>query len=240
MASIASHLVFHPAVSQSLKLGNTTVGRDKLYRAVQNLARFLSWYYLSRGEKDPAARWTALKSHLASARKLLRLGKPVEHLQAALRASTAPGPALEQVTAAGRQLAYFLYLSYDAFVWANSVKLYTLTPDTAEKVAKRSNRFWLAGIILSIVNSFIKASRIRREVKAGRHLTTSEKVSTTKQALKATDAATRHQLTMDLLDLWLPATALNLVNIPDGVVGILGFTTSVMALRKQWGTLGGK
>lgn len=44
-----------------------------------------------------------------------------------------------------------------------------------------------------------------------------------------TDAATRHQLTMDLLDLWLPATALNLVNIPDGVVGILGCVASISA-----------
>ena len=48
---------------------------------------------------------------------VMRLFKPLEHLQAALRAvqsSTAP---LEQFTTIGRQLGYFGYLSYDMIVW---------------------------------------------------------------------------------------------------------------------------
>lgn len=36
-------LVLHPAVSASLKVGATNVGRDKLYRAIQYVARFLAW-----------------------------------------------------------------------------------------------------------------------------------------------------------------------------------------------------
>lgn len=51
---------------------------------------------------------------------VLRLGKPMEHLQAALKASFAPGPAVEQITTIGRQLAYFGYLTYDVFVWVSS------------------------------------------------------------------------------------------------------------------------
>ena len=47
----------------------------------------------------------------------MRLGKPLEHLQAALKAATAPGPAIEQLTTIGRQLGYFGYLSNDALVW---------------------------------------------------------------------------------------------------------------------------
>ena len=48
---------------------------------------------------------------------VMRLGKPLEHLQAALKAATAPGPAIEQLTTIGRQLVYFGYLSNDALVW---------------------------------------------------------------------------------------------------------------------------
>jgi peroxin-11B len=241
MASVAAHAVFHPVVSQSLKLGSTTLGRDKLYRAVQYFSRFLAWYYLSKGEKLSAAKWSSLKSHLATARKLLRLGKPVEHLQAALRASTASGPALEQITTAGRQLAYFIYLTYDAFVWANAVKFISLSPETAQKVSRRSNRFWLAGISLSIANSVIKTARIRKEIQAAKNPSNlDEKLTTSKQALRAAGNATRHQLIMDLLDIWSPATALGLVNLNDGVVGIFGTITSLMALRKQWATLGSK
>lgn len=41
----------------------------------------------------------------------------MEHLQAALRAYQTSGVAAEQITTVGRQLAYFGYLTYDAFVW---------------------------------------------------------------------------------------------------------------------------
>ena len=35
--------------------------------------------------------------------------------------------------------------------------------------------------------------------------------------------AVRYQLVIDSLDLWLPATGLGLVNVNDGVAGILGY-----------------
>jgi hypothetical protein len=35
-------------------------------------------------------------------------------------------------------------------------------------------------------------------------------------------ASTRYQLVIDILDVWLPASALGLVNINDGTVGVLG------------------
>lgn len=65
----AHQVVFHPAVSQSLKLWSTTLGRDKTYRAIQYFARFYAWFLLSRGYKLEATRWNALKNHLALGRK---------------------------------------------------------------------------------------------------------------------------------------------------------------------------
>lgn len=47
----------------------------------------------------------------------MRLGKPMEHLQAALRATATPADFGEQITTIGRQLGYFGYLTYDAVVW---------------------------------------------------------------------------------------------------------------------------
>lgn len=49
----------------------------------------------------------------------MRLGKPVEHLQAALRAAQSPTELGEQLATIGRQLAYFGYLTYDAIVWVS-------------------------------------------------------------------------------------------------------------------------
>lgn len=47
----------------------------------------------------------------------MRLGKPMEHLQAALKATFSSGPLLETLTTVARQIGYFGYLSYDAIVW---------------------------------------------------------------------------------------------------------------------------
>lgn len=87
---------------------------------------------------------------------VLRLGKPVEHLQAALRTAQTTGEIKEQVTTIGRQLGYFGFLAYDTLVWANAVRFITLKPDTAKAVNKTSNRFWLAGISFSILNCIFK------------------------------------------------------------------------------------
>lgn len=248
MASISSQLILHPTVSQSIKLGSTTIGRDKLYRAVQYFSRFLAWFLLARGHKDQAARWNALKSHLALARKLLRLGKPMEHLQAALRAVQAYSAAEtgEQITTIGRQLAYFGYLTYDTVVWANAVKFINLKPDTAQKVNKTSNRFWLAGILLSITHGLLKAGRLANEAKKLRSRSGEKDVGAEadremrQRTLDMARSVTRHQFIIDILDVWIPAANLGLVNLNDGVLGIFGFITSVMALRQQWHIAGKK
>ena len=93
----------------------------------------------------------------------MRLAKPMEHLQAALRVPS--GARAEEVTTIGRQLCYFGYLTYDAFVWANAIKFINLQPETAKKVNKTANRFWLAGITFSIAHGLIKAGRLATEVK---------------------------------------------------------------------------
>ncbi|KAL1749067.1 peroxisomal biogenesis factor 11 [Schizophyllum fasciatum] len=245
MASVASQVVFHPLVSQSLRVGNTTLGRDKTYRAVQYLARFIAWYLLSKGNKLDAARWNALKSHLALARKLLRLGKPVEHLQLALKAAFASARPAEQITTVARQLAYFGYLSFDALVWANAIKFLNLSPDTAQKVSRISNRFWLAGILVSLTHGAVKITRLTQEAKSlkSRHL--SEKDVGEAQALaqqvvaaEAARAATREQIYIDVLDAWIPASALGLTTVNDGFLGLAGFVTSILSLRKAWAAAG--
>lgn len=47
----------------------------------------------------------------------MRLGKPVENLQAALRAFYGAGQPAEQILTIAKQLSYFGYLSHDALVW---------------------------------------------------------------------------------------------------------------------------
>ena len=108
---------------------------------------------------------------------MLGLAKPVEHLQAALRATQATGPLGEQLTTVARQVAYFLYLTYDGIVWANAIKFITLSPERAQRVSKTANRFWLSGITLSIINAAFKTQRITTEISRLRRAGADEKVS---------------------------------------------------------------
>lgn len=247
MSILASQVILHPCTSQALKYGGTNVGRDKLYRAIQYFSRVLAWYLLFKGKTDQAARWSALKNHLALARKLMRLGKPVEHLQAALRAAQASGTVGEQLTTIGRQIGYFGYLTYDTLVWANAVKVISLKPSTSEKVAKMSNRFWLSGILFSIVHGLLKAGRLAIEAKElqspytrlASDLARETQRDLKQRTLEKMRADVRYQIIIDLLDIWIPASSLGLVNIGDGAVGLAGLITSIMGMRTQWLSVNG-
>jgi peroxin-11B len=48
---------------------------------------------------------------------VMRLGKPMEHLQAALRASASDSSPVETLLLIARHIGYFAFLSYDAIAW---------------------------------------------------------------------------------------------------------------------------
>jgi len=244
MSAVVGQVVFHPAVSQSIRVWSTTVGRDKTYRAIQFFARFYAWFLLKRGGAAntlSASQWNSLKAALGSGRKMLRLFKPIEHLQAALSTASSPHP-IEFYAAVAKQLSYASYLAFDSLVWANAVKFIALDKEVAARVNKISLRFWLAGIAFSIGGGM---SKLNRQVNSLKQLKRSSARSSEKgddaqvtqdeiRALRAQSAAVRYQLIQDLLDFWLPASALGYVNINDGVAGIIGVITSVMAFKLQW------
>ncbi|KAJ7837481.1 peroxisomal biogenesis factor 11 [Mycena olivaceomarginata] len=247
MANIASRTVLHPFVSQTLKVGATTLGRDKFFGALQNFARFYEWLLISRGNKTDAARWTALKAHLALSRKLFRLGKPIEHVQNALRAAITSTPPLEQVTSIARQVAYALFLSLDNFLWARGMNLVTVRQQTYMKLAKLTIRSWLAAIIFSIVHAVIKTARLSRETRFLKTKKQDEKDSDLEadrraklRVLTVTRADVRYQLIIDLLEVWNPMTTLGFTHINDGVIGVFSMTSALMGLKKQWNAVGGK
>jgi len=43
-----------------------------------------------------------------------------------------------------------------------------------------------------------------------------------------------------LLDVWIPATGAELLNVNEGTLGILGLISSVMGAKAQWQAINGK
>ena len=58
----------------------------------------------------------------------MRIGKPLEHFQSAVKASDLPDAAL-RITAIGRQLGYAIYLLNDTAIWVRGLaNICCLTP----------------------------------------------------------------------------------------------------------------
>ncbi|KAF8922423.1 peroxisomal biogenesis factor 11-domain-containing protein [Mucidula mucida] len=151
-----------------------------------------------------------------------------------------------RITTIARQLAYFGYLALDVLVWSNNVKFTRFTPETAQKIQKFSNRFWVIGIFFSLLNGVAKNVRLHKELLQLKSSATEKDLGSENErkvkaaSLKAARAATLHQFTIDALDIWIPATGLGLTNINDGVLGIFGLITSLLAAQKHWQSVTGK
>lgn len=80
----------------------------------------------------------------------------------------------------------------------------------------------------------IQAGRLANEVKKLQGQTWSEKSAEAERDLKLHDLqaareAVRYQFVIDLLDVWIPATGIGLVNLNDGVLGIFGWVVQIVA-----------
>jgi peroxin-11B len=109
------------------------VGRDKALRTLQYLSRFLAWYlYRTNHAASSIAPFETTKKQFGLTRKLMRVGKFVEHFKAAAIASDAKSvdPVL-RYTAVGRQLGYAGYLLADNAVVVSAQHSSPLHPPTS-------------------------------------------------------------------------------------------------------------
>ncbi|PHH85056.1 hypothetical protein CDD83_975 [Cordyceps sp. RAO-2017] len=195
------------------------------------------------------APWAALKRQLGLARKLLRLGKPVEHLRAAAVAwdaspaagaktkpssspssSSSPAPCFLRYAAVARQLAYAAYLTLDALVLPDALGAHKWR--RAPALQRQAHRFWAAGILFSLAAQLYTLRRLaRREAAIDRK--DGEGVVEAKR-IKLERSASRLQLLCDLCDLTIPTSALGWLAFDDGFVGLAGTLSSLVGLHTQW------
>ncbi|KAK3825112.1 MAG: peroxisomal biogenesis factor 11 [Benniella sp.] len=221
-----------------LRFTATTVGRDKIYRAVQYFSRFLAWYLLRQGAtKETVARFNSLKKTLGLSRKLMRFGKPVEHLENAARATVIKDEFLKFCTI-GKQLAYAGYLTFDGIIFIDGAGAYKF--QNIKKYGEYASKFWLAGIVFGFITGLYKTRQIhiRREsaVRGLAHSSEAEKSEARNdvKALAKEQHSVSKQLLQDGLDMLIPATGLGYLNLDDGAIGLIGTATAIMGAQTQW------
>ncbi|KAK9453746.1 peroxisomal biogenesis factor 11 [Dipodascopsis uninucleata] len=232
---VADAVMYHPTISHLLKFMDTTVGRDKLMRFIQYFARFYAAYLARKGvsAKDDSIKWKLIMSQFAYARKLLRLGKPLQHLKAAAVAyDNKTADAILRYTAIGRQLSYAVYLTMDMILVGQNTKIITLK--NPQLIQKSYYRFWLAGITFSLVSSVYKHVALSQR-EASLAIASEKDVSAIKK-VRQEKRSNLNQLTLDVLDSSIPISALALLPVDDGVVGLNGMISSFMGILTQWST----
>lgn len=247
MADLAAGLILHPATTQFVKLIGTTHAREKGYRALQYFSRSAAWYLnTQRGDKSNAARFLALRQHFALTRKVLRIGRPIENLQAIIILLQKPSELAERLTGILKHISWFLFIITDNFMWANAVKALRSSPQRVQSVGTFSNWMWFWAIAFSIMNDSLKSMRLAREIrkvkKSPKFIEKGVEVDkdTKLRQLQAGRDACHWEIVMNCLDIHIPSSYLQLNNFNDGILGVLGVIASCMSLRKQWLAIGAK
>ncbi|KAK9761256.1 Peroxisomal membrane protein PMP27 [Basidiobolus ranarum] len=139
----------------------TTNGRDKVYRFVQYFGRFLTWYLLRQGSsKDGVLAVDKLKGHLGLARRLLRLGKPIEMAQGIVNSYSIRDTIL-RICSLGKFGANGLYFVYDMLCWIDNVGIHKFK--NIKKYNDHSNRYWLYAIAFSWLGGLYRLRQLYLE-----------------------------------------------------------------------------
>ncbi|KAJ5237431.1 peroxin-11 [Penicillium chrysogenum] len=230
---VANALVYHPALAHWLRFVATTVGRDKLLRTIQYFSRFYAWY-LYRTNKPQSAidPYNAVKKQFGTTRKIMRIGKFLEHLKAAAVAfdNKSPVDPVLRYLAIGRQLGYAGYLTLDAVTVIDVIGIRKLS--SAKRLQDSAYRSWAAGLIFSTVAGIYTLVRLQEKEKTIDRKE-GEGVVEAKKIEKERSAA-RIQLISDVCDLAAPLSAVGILNLDDGIVGITGTISSLIGVWSQW------
>ncbi|KAI9372893.1 peroxisomal biogenesis factor 11 [Aspergillus egyptiacus] len=230
---VADSLVYHPALAHYLRFVATTVGRDKILRTLQYFSRFYAWYLYRTNQPETAiAPYNAIKKQFGTTRKILRIGKFIEHLKAAALAADNKGPVdpVLRYLAIGRQLGYAGYLSLDTITVVDVIGVRKLA--NAKRLQESAYRSWLTGLACSALAGVYTMWRLNEKAKT-LDLKEGEGVVEAKK-LEKERAAARLQFISDLCDLTAPASALGIAALDDGLVGIAGTVSSLIGIWNQW------
>ncbi|KAI9714146.1 MAG: hypothetical protein M1812_006474 [Candelaria pacifica] len=229
---VADALVYHPTVAHYLRYVATTMGRDKILRTLQYFSRFYAWYlFRTNAHTSAIAPFEAMKKQFGLSRKLMRVGKNVEHFKAAATAadSKTMDPVLKYC-AVGRQLGYAAYLSLDMVTYFDAAGIRPSA--SAKKLQREAYRAWFAGLLFNTIAGIYTLYQLRQRsqainMKEGEGVVESKKVERER-------AATNLQLISDLCDLTVPSSALGYANLDDGIVGLAGTVSSLIGVWSVW------
>lgn len=145
------------------------VGRDKVLRTIQYFSRFYAWYlYRTNNPTSAIQPWTTIKNQFGLTRKILRIGKFVEHIRAAselydVAMKQGSGDKVVQYLQTLRQIGYAGYMLFDTMTVldAMGVKKY----ESAKRLQATAYRFWFTGLVASALAGIYSLYQLSQRTK---------------------------------------------------------------------------
>ncbi|KAJ9293937.1 hypothetical protein DTO271G3_7313 [Paecilomyces variotii] len=230
---VADAVIYHPAVAHYLRFVATTVGRDKLLRTLQYFSRFYAWYlFRTNRPKTAIEPFETIKKQFGLTRKILRIGKFIEHFKAAAVAfdNKAPVDPILRYLAVGRQLGYAGYMSYDTITVIHALGIKKL--QNPKKMQENAYRAWLASLVFSVISGVYSLWKLHQREKLVDRTEGEGAVELKK--IQKERAAARVQLISDLFDITIPISGTGIVPLDDGIVGLSGTVSSLLGIWSAW------
>ncbi|XP_060074179.1 peroxisomal membrane protein 11B-like [Ylistrum balloti] len=234
--------------SQIIKFGGQTNGRDKLFRLIQYGSK-LVWWHLHKNAKGPelVEKLKKLESSLSMTRKLLRFGKSLDFVKAALKSFHIKDTVL-RLTITMSKINQACFLLFDHIIYAHNVGL--ITTDK-KKWSQISARFWVVSLILNLARNVydlvnIVQEEMRQQQSQEKH---GQQINGDTDHSKRTSRSHNTNivgkivmqnkpvmldLVKNLADLVLPLSTLGKVDASAGTQGFLGLISSAAGIASVW------
>lgn len=233
------------------------VGRDKVLRTIQYFSRFYAWYlYRTNNPTSAIQPWTTLKNQFGLTRKILRIGKFVEHIRAASELYDAAmksgsGDKIVQYLQTLRQIGYTGYMFFDMLTVLDATGV--RKHEGAKRLQATAYRFWLTGLVSSALAGIYTLYQLRQRTTQYDEKDAEGKMEKVKIAkfvvqrllpdLFANGSCRQKkvanvQLISDLCDMTVPSTALGYASFDDGIIGLAGTLSSLLGVQGVWAKTG--
>jgi len=225
---VADTLVYHPTLKKLIKYLDSTAGREKSFRLIQYLVRFLAFNAAQKGLFDLAKLFKSIQSQAAFIRKGLRFLKPLNHVHDAAKAfdNKLSDPVI-RATVVLKNLAYVGYLSLDSIAWFKLASL--VSNKSFAKAPKIANWFWFVGLIAGLINDLRKISITSNKLQSLDEKDAEKSKSIELEKFKATK-----RLLWDSCDFFIVLNNLKFLNYDEGAVGLAGTITSLFGVQDVW------
>lgn len=158
---------------------------------------------------------------------MFRLGKSIDSFLAALQTIHLTNP-VQRLLVTLTKISRGFYLLVDHLIWASRMNLVSIDDNFW---ARLSNRFWLVALFLSLLRDFYE---LLVAIQLEKKRLNQYSPSLTHRALVGNVLRANPALVIDsvknMADLWIPLSRLDLIYLPNGIVGLLGVVSSLAGL----------